>query len=185
MRHGLTMDDFNEHYKYAGGNQNEHASYWNMLKLGIPPPPLKDHCVCGTRIVEQCYMYSETFQDLIVMGNCCIKKYAKHSTRTCERCDKPHRNRTVNRCNACKNISQCTSCDKFIKGTFTLCYTCRFPNTGRCDECDCILDKKWKTCYTCRFPSPGTGVCIDCEKTIAPRFTKCYNCSRPAPQPEF
>ena len=86
-------------------------------------PEHQERCVCGHKIKENCYITKD--DSLLVLGNCCIKKFLPNSGRTCENCDKPHRNRKVNRCNSCR--------------------------IGVCDDCNTKCNPDYKTCYNCYF----------------------------------
>ena len=55
----------------------------------------------GQYIKRNCYI--EKDNDVIVIGNCCIKRFMKKSGRTCSVCEAPHRNIKTNYCNRCKN----------------------------------------------------------------------------------
>jgi hypothetical protein len=112
-------------WKYCGGNQDRHLNYFRICCPGEDLPERVDYCVCGHKIIENCYITSENGDLLLVLGNCCIKKFIPKSSRTCEKCGDPHKNRTVNRCNDCRY--------------------------GICDICNKICNKKYKKCYHCKF----------------------------------
>ena len=117
---------------YSGGNQGRHLRYWKLRTKGEEIPDLDDHCVCGHYIKENCYIEnSKDPNDIIVLGNCCIKRFLpkEASGRTCEKCRRPHRNRKDNLCNACRKLGFCKSCQTPVKqgrtGAFFLrCYPC-------------------------------------------------------------
>ena len=52
-------------------------------------PTHKCACVCEHAIKHNCYITDGT--DIIVIGNCCIKKFMEHCNRTYEICNKPHK----------------------------------------------------------------------------------------------
>ena len=102
-------------FRYAGGRENRHLRYFNILnsKHKLKPPEIENHCKCGHAIRENCFVIHDSTKRLHVLGNCCIKKWISKSHRTCEICDARHRNRFQNRCKdhcmkgktLCHNIS--------------------------------------------------------------------------------
>ena len=110
---GLTLKEVQKYFIYAGGNKTRHLSYY-FLKFGHGNvPPLKKYCICGVRIVENCYIQDSrinphSLDNLYIIGNCCIKKFLPEgrSGRTCKICIKPHSNRKYDLCNVCKKIYQ-------------------------------------------------------------------------------
>ena len=128
-KHNLTLEELQE-YKYYGGDSGSHKNYfYNTLKESKENiPKIESHCVCNHSIQEQCYIKHKSDFDrkILVLGNCCIKKFMKHSGRSCGLCDKPHRNRKVNRCNECR-LTVCDTCNnKLSKNNkkYTVCYDC-------------------------------------------------------------
>jgi hypothetical protein len=88
-----------DNYCYAGGDSGHHSSYLATQRITVDRiPPKKDRCLCGHPISENCYIKHIPTQRLIVVGNCCIKRYLDKSGRTCEKCNKPHRNIKNNLC---------------------------------------------------------------------------------------
>lgn len=109
--YNLTYDEIlNSKWRYAGGN-GDYTSYstmrhYNYFKLCFPdmdPLPHRDRCVCRHHIQENCYI-SDFEGNFITIGNCCIKKFIPLGKRTCAKCYRPHRNRKVNECNACRGV---------------------------------------------------------------------------------
>jgi len=87
-------------WRYAGGNKGRHFNYFKMLYPKELLPEKSNECVCNQSIIENCYI---SYQDeIIIVGNCCIKRFIPQSTRTCELCNQPHITRTQNRCKDCK-----------------------------------------------------------------------------------
>jgi hypothetical protein len=124
------LGDLNK-WRYAGGNRNgRHNNYFEMMFKNKPiaRPPIKNKCLCGHRIEEQCYIYNKEENKLDVLGNCCIKKFIEKSSRTCEECDQPHKNRKSNKCNDCR-YRFCKKCniEKF-NGKYEMCNKCFFKN---------------------------------------------------------
>jgi len=131
--YGLTLDDMKD-YVYAGGDTGRHYDYFNdFFKKELKRKPkgwcfdYEDKCICGHDIKENCYIAHKITKECLVLGNCCIKKYLPKDNRgkTCEKCNKPHKNRIVNRCNNCR-YGICDRCDKIIDKTYHICIRCKF-----------------------------------------------------------
>ena len=114
-------------WRYAGGEKNQHLNYFNLLNL--QKPEKQDNCLCDHSITENCYIYNKSTNELKVLGNCCIKKFLKKSSRTCEKCDQPHRNRIINQCNKCR-YQFCNKCniEKYDE-KYDLCRNCYWKKT--------------------------------------------------------
>jgi len=119
----ITYEELIKNYTYCGGDggnyeHSEHYNYWVML-FGYDGWPCKEQeCVCGVRIVENCFVMDETRTNFIHMGNCCIKKFMpkNKSGRTCEICKEPHRNIKYNLCNDCKTTNKkCETCKEYFE----------------------------------------------------------------------
>ena len=122
--YNLTYNEIkNNNWKYCGGRRGRHLNYFNLCCKNDDLPEKINECVCGHYIEENCYITDG--EQILVLGNCCIKKFIPKSSRTCEKCGEPHKNRVVNRCNNCR--------------------------VGICDECDNKCDESYKKCYNCAF----------------------------------
>lgn len=102
--YGLTYSDLIQ-FKYGGGNRNKsHSNYFKLVFGDNEYPDKIDRCPCGHRIKENCYIYKEKSDgyELVILGNCCIKKFIPKSSRTCKKCETPHKNSKWNLCNHCK-----------------------------------------------------------------------------------
>ncbi len=118
---GYNIEDL-QSFNYCGGDKERHLKYFK-LKYGdnILPLDHEEHCICGHKIEENCYITNDI--NILVIGNCCIKKFIKNSGRTCEICKQPHKNRKVNRCNNCR-IGVCDECENECNIKYKLCYNC-------------------------------------------------------------
>ena len=143
-KYKMTLEELKD-YEYCGGDMGRHYRYWILRYPNTPPPSKEFECVCYHRIVENCYITNGT--ELLVIGNCCIQKFVTKCTRTCERCGEPHRNRTINRCNVCRDIGFCKKCKKKIDEKYTLCYTCKYPYI--CVVCGWSCKKGHNYCNEC------------------------------------
>ena len=122
--YGLTYGEIkNSNWKYCGGRIGRHLNYFKLCCKNDDLPDKVNECVCGHRIEENCYITDG--EQILVLGNCCIKKFIPKSSRTCEKCGEPHKNRVVNRCNNCRK-GVCDECDKECEESYKKCYKCAF-----------------------------------------------------------
>jgi hypothetical protein len=109
LRLHISRDELLENYVYCGGardSRQSHANYF-LLFFDGDPPPYPDHeetCVCDHYIKENCYITDKRDKKncLVVLGNCCIKRFIPASGRTCSECGDPHQNRRDNYCADCR-----------------------------------------------------------------------------------
>jgi hypothetical protein len=88
--YGLTYDEIiNSNWKYCGGNQGRHLRYFKLSCKGEEIPDSTDECICGHNIIENCYITNG--EEILILGNCCIKKFIPKSSRTCETCGVSHK----------------------------------------------------------------------------------------------
>ncbi len=113
-KYDICLEDLRENWKYCGGETGRHLNYYNIVCPDEEILEHEDKCVCGHRIKENCYITDGRF--IITIGNCCIKKFLKNTTRTCELCGASHRNRKDNRCKTCRNLVT------FSTGVFNLTF---------------------------------------------------------------
>ena len=101
----LTLQDIEKGgWRYCGGNKKrKDVNYFRLLYGDDVVFPIQtDHCVCGHKIQENCYITDGT--SMLILGNVCIKKFVKKSGRTCGNCGGPHRNTKDNYCKRCREI---------------------------------------------------------------------------------
>lgn len=122
LEYGVTLEDFVNNFKYCGGDDGSHLNYYKLNYPGTKIPNHTDKCICGHHIQKNCYIQYNRL--ILVLGNCCIKRFVKNSNRTCERCNEPHRNRIVNRCNDCRK-GVCDGCGKRCKPQYPTCWNCK------------------------------------------------------------
>jgi len=173
-----TNDNNPTNYIYYGGDKGSHLTYWNMAtaRKNIEKPPHTTKCLCGHQIQENCYIKHIKTGKILVCGNCCIKRFlpTEQRGRTCDRCQKPHRNRNINLCNECKvEWHNCEICAKLCsKECGNLCFECR---TRPCEVCGKRIPNEYGTiCFQCR-QKPCEG---GCGKFILDGG-KCYECRQP------
>ncbi len=121
--YNLAEEEVKLNWRYCGGN---YASHYKYFKLTCPndnlPTPVSQ-CVCHHPIKKNCYITNG--EEILVLGNCCIKQFLPKGGRTCELCDEPHRNSIVNRCHACR-VGRCDKCNKKCNPKYKLCFDCKF-----------------------------------------------------------
>jgi hypothetical protein len=122
--YGLTYEEIkNSEWKYCGGRTGRHFKYFELCCKDDDLPEHVNECVCGHHIRENCYITDG--EQILILGNCCIKKFIPKSSRTCEDCGNPHKNRKVNKCNNCR-IGTCERCGKECDYSYKNCYSCAF-----------------------------------------------------------
>jgi len=195
-KYNLTHKDLIEQdYKYAGGTPDEnnprHYNYWNKIKLQKPylkMPDIITECVCDHKIKNNCFIINKN-DDIIVLGNCCIKKFIPKSGRTCGKCGESHKNRKFNLCNDCK-IDACNNCgeDK-EQDYYKFCNKCYRNQKESDNESDYYLSEeendtkkeyKLKKCIECNVEKPEwhldcrKGLCLNCYMEIFEKGNKIY-----------
>ena len=123
-KYGLTYDEIkNSRWRYCGGNKGRHLAYYKLCYPKDDLPEQTNECVCGHYIDENCYITDK--ESLLILGNCCIKRFIPKSSRTCDACGNPHQNRKVNRCNTCR-MGICDMCGVLCNPQYKMCYKCKF-----------------------------------------------------------
>lgn len=130
--YGLTLEEVKKNWSYAGGTNDSHYNYFNLVFPGCELPEWEDKCICKQTLKkENCFITDANKEGILIVGNCCIKMFMNNSGRTCELCGKSHRNSKFNRCNNCKKLPKypypkgtCWECNKKVRDAFTLCYHC-------------------------------------------------------------
>ena len=105
--------DVKENWKYYGGNKGSHLNYYRLI-TNDPLPEQFHKCVCNHTIKENCYITNPEETELIIIGNCCIKKFIDKKGRTCSNCKAPHKKRKDNLCTDCRNLKKCTGCNQLL-----------------------------------------------------------------------
>ena len=157
---GLTLNEFETGWTYAGGDNGRHLSYAGLL--GIHKPDKVYECICYTPIKNNCYMMNKEDKGKVaILGICCIEKFAGEDNkgRTCEICEAPHRNRVINRCNVCK-VKKCKKC----KTPLSIQSITKYPNTKNCYDCFMEIQNSYR------------NECLTCSTPIQSKYTYCYKC---------
>jgi hypothetical protein len=171
-KYELTANDLVEQeYKYAGGTLDvsnpQHFRYWEMIlrqKPNLKKPSYQRKCICDHEIINNCYIINKE-DNILVLGNCCIKKFVEKSKRTCGWCGKEHRNRKYNLCNECK-VMACKICgDKKEASYYNHCRKCSEEIRKRRFERQENVERKCN----------GDGECFDSNRLI--KLFECeYKC---------
>ena len=117
----MTLEDIRKNWKYAGGDSRSHLTYFEICFPKKRLPTHKDVCICSQAINENYELTNNN--DFLVIGNCCIKRFVPKCTRTCEKCEKPHKNRKDNICSECRELI-CQRCKGSCKKEYPFCYSC-------------------------------------------------------------
>jgi len=120
-KYNLTYEDVKDNWRYCGGDKKSHFNYWKLVYKDKELPKKENTCVCSHYIQENCYITDGN--NILVVGNCCIKAFVVKCNRTCENCGETHRNRKVNKCNNCKE-KLCIKCSVPIQSKYRKCYKC-------------------------------------------------------------
>jgi hypothetical protein len=152
----IDIEDVKNNFKYCGGNSGSHLKYFRLSCPTDDLPEIVSECVCGHVILHNCYITDG--ERILILGNCCIKRFCETSNRSCEVCCETHRNTKQNRCNKCKIIEKKPTspttkklCDKcgtsHLNRVINRCNKCR---SHMCDKCDKYKSSSdYKTCYDC------------------------------------
>lgn len=149
-----------KNWKYCGGGSGRHHNYFKVLYPDDEIPSHARKCLCGAGINENCYITDG--KKIIVLGNCCIKRFVPKCTRTCEVCEQPHRNRKSNLCNDCKHESK----------YFNIYKKAEQKKKSQCEDCGVETDG-YKKCFKCF--NKGKTFCVDCNKKTD-GYLRCYDC---------
>jgi len=122
-QYGLKLHDLKD-WRYLGGNKGRHLNYYHLACGTENLPEFNSRCVCGHKIEENCYIGNEV--NLLILGNCCIKKFIEKNGRRCCICRNPHRNIKIDKCNKCRG---CYKCDNPRKPNHKYCWECYKTNT--------------------------------------------------------
>lgn len=149
----ITFDYFVKNYRYYGGdgrNSISHLRYFN-IKTGRDVEcrektniEYSKNCICSHEIKENCYVRDDITGRILVVGNCCIKKFCENPTRTCDICGASHKSYKNNLCKTCNKKDQlqkglikvCISCNKEHKASGDLC--------GKCNRRQKEIDRRQK-----------------------------------------
>lgn len=134
----LSCNDENylDEWIYAGGDTGRHLRWFNQYCKGEEMPSFQPSCICTHEIKENCFIKNKADGRLIVVGNCCIKRYIskENAGRTCKNCGKPHKNRITAFCNECREDLK----------SVRLCFYCGEKNSCKTDWCARCRGERFK-----------------------------------------
>ena len=152
--YGLSYDDIKNSWKYCGGDTGRHNNYFHVCFPTMSSSDIEheEYCICGHYIQENCYITNSTETEILVLGNCCIKKFIPKSTRTCEICKSPHKNRIDNKCSVCRKFGSRdiittkynNEIKKPLKELTTIIKTMKHSNINPLDKTGLSLEDKHK-----------------------------------------
>jgi len=145
-------DKWRDEWIYAGGDWEHHLNYYEIKFRKLDTPAKKKHCICGVRIVRNCYLENIITKNLIVVGSCCIQKFIPKDKagRTCEICKCPHRNTKDNYCKDCRTLPICNMCGKLHNNMSVYCGICLM--LPRCNDCTVIVEDFGEPyCRMCKY----------------------------------
>ena len=123
--YGFTYQHVKNTFYYCGGSEDRHLNYWKQLYNDAPLPERESKCLCAHPISKNCYITDGV--NLLVLGNCCIKKFIIKSSRTCSKCGETHINRKDNLCGECRKKycnNNCTSDNSKLVYKSSVCKDC-------------------------------------------------------------
>ena len=175
IEYGLSLEDIKS-WEYCGGNENIYFNDFVKNFGHMAHPEREDNCVCGHKIVTNCYITNKDFTPtkkmkkiqyqnkeipILIVGSCCVKQFMEGTKLKCEVCGKLHRR------NKCKT-NLCSQCDKKIR----LETKKKEQDKNRELELKYIeifrkeQDRKRKLELKCTQ-------CIDCDKKILLKYKRC------------
>lgn len=175
---GLTYEEVHRDYKYSGGRGGK-SDYFKMCFPNHERPEPVDKCLCEHPIQQNCFISKDfDINTILIVGNCCIKRFIKQSSKTCEVCQKSHRNSKTNYCNDCKE-------------TYKKCINCKVANiTGRSNYCSikCLEEHTYFKCKKCKILKKSLnkfdkcmtcaiGRCSMCNIKVDTKYKNCYSCN--------
>jgi hypothetical protein len=93
------------HDKDVRNHYNYFIDRWPDYFRFKPCVPVEERCVCLTKISQQCYIINIKTKDIVVLGNCCIRRFGLNG-KTCSMCNAVHKNRSDNFCKDCRVINK-------------------------------------------------------------------------------
>lgn len=217
-KYNLTYDEIKD-WKYCGGQgessltldeqmvHKKHRSRIEYFRLCFPNrelPIYRDECICGHYIEDNCFITNGT--DILVIGNCCLKRFIPKYKKSCERCGEFHKNKINNLCNNCRENDRikeeeldkiCVRCNiNFSIKHDVWCEQCiEFERNKReeffkkFDENNIMYEKSTKRCIICNIEidkmytmcykcnnQNKTSKCKKCGVNMNPKYEVCFKC---------
>jgi len=110
--YNLNINDVVKDFMRVGddsiGGQNQ---FKLLMGDDVPLPNTTYKCVCGHKILHNCFIANRKTNKVITLGNCCVKRFKGALNKRCDNCNKHHKNRSDNLCNECRLLKKCTRCN--------------------------------------------------------------------------
>lgn len=146
-------------WEYCGGNKGGRSKWFDVyFRHQKNQLDETEKCICGHKIKENCYITNGI--DILILGNCCIKRFIPKNSKTCEKCGIPHKRRIVNRCDDC-SLGLCDYCDQECGEYDKICDECKYKGK--------LLRKKCEKCNIClQTRDKNKTYCENCSKIMFP-----------------
>jgi hypothetical protein len=145
-----------QNWFYCGYRHNE--SEWDdgakQFRFYFTPdieiPDFSNSCVCRQKLLVRNDWITDG-NEVLIIGQCCKDMFIVHRLKTCQICKEPHKNRSDNYCNKCRDRIKrdkiMCDCGNKKKEMETECGECYVLS----DKCHCGKNKKegYKQCYNC------------------------------------
>jgi len=97
-------DGYSRIPQYEKKNQN-HINEFKANFGNKDFPRYTNRCICNHPIMENCYISKDfkDYENIIIIGNCCYRKFINNKDRKCENCDLVRKSRS-NLCADCKKL---------------------------------------------------------------------------------
>jgi hypothetical protein len=179
IEYGLSLEDI-QSWEYCGGNENAYFNDFVKMFGHMAHPECEVNCVCGHKIVTNCYITNKDFTPtkkmkkiqyqnkeipILIVGSCCVKQFMEGTKLKCEVCGKLHRR------NKCKT-NLCSQCDKKI----------RLETKKKEQDKNRELELKYIEIFRKeqdrkRELEMKCTQCIDCDKKILLKYKRCPPCN--------
>ena len=93
------------HDRDVRNHYNHFKIRWKDFFKNQPYIGHEDRCKCNTKILQQCYILNTKSKEIVVLGNCCIRRFGLNG-RTCSMCNAVHKNTSDNYCKECRIINK-------------------------------------------------------------------------------
>lgn len=124
--HNLEIKDVVKDFMRVGDDSIGGQKQFKLL-MGddVPLPTTTYMCVCGHKILHNCFIANRKTNKVITLGKCCVRRFKGALNKRCDNCNKLHKNRSDNLCNECRLLKICTRCNnKYNKKEFNVDMCC-------------------------------------------------------------
>lgn len=136
--YGMTDEEVKkveDEWVYCGHRTKDEATdtkgLFKQYFPNIPIPDFEPSCICRKCLTKNNHWITDKHEVLII-GQCCKDMFIKHRLRSCNRCDKEHRNRKDNYCHDCRKLNKqsCNACNDsgimyYMEDTYGPCIHCK------------------------------------------------------------